>query len=64
MTLDELRRMGRDPAEASKFVGVIEGLEKLSLDTRSRWRVANPQSSQNWYPLLDVVGRIEASIAP
>jgi hypothetical protein len=59
VTLDELRRMGGDQAHASKWVGVIEGIEKLKVYSRPRWKVAKERLGDNWYPLPDVTRRIE-----
>jgi hypothetical protein len=59
VTLDELRRMGRDPTHASKWVGVIEGVEKLNLHSRPRWKIAKAKPGENWYPLPVVARRIE-----
>jgi hypothetical protein len=62
VTLDELRRMGRDPAQASKWVGVIEGIEKLNAHSRPRWKIAQVKLSDNWFPLPIVARRIEMLI--
>jgi hypothetical protein len=59
VTLDELRRMGRDPAHASKWVGVIEGIERLNVHSRPRWKIAQEKLGDNWFPLPIVVRRIE-----
>jgi hypothetical protein len=61
VTLDELKRMARDPANASKWVGAEEGIEALRIDTRkgAGWKVAATRANGNWHPLPVVVSRIE-----
>ena len=40
-------------------IGVIEGIEKLKLWLRPRWKVAKKKPGGNWYPVAQVVDRIE-----
>jgi hypothetical protein len=62
-TIEQLLDMNREPAHVSKWVGVQEGLTRLNVRTRPRWKVAEERLSRNWYPLPDVARHIEACLA-
>ena len=59
VTLEELRKMKTSPGNPL-WVGVIEGIEKLNFTSRPRWKIACQRLSNNWYPLPDVLLRVEA----
>ena len=63
VTLDELRSIGNDTNPDYRWVGVLEGIDDLHLWSRPRWKVAKERPGNNWYPLLDVVARIEQLIS-
>ena len=63
VSLEQLRQMGREPANALQWVDATEGIEDLRINTRARWQVGSFERNRSWHPLPEVVDRIDQIIA-